>query len=212
MRDVATGRGYLRASADPWDAWARPARRRSGAGDARGPSPRAGRRLPLPARPAPWRADPRAAEVPSGPNCWKLSVLPAPARSRSEILPRGRPPLITQRRIIISVLLAACAVALIYGASIGRPADKPVVYTDPAVKTLSPQPGDVALRQTADRGHAGVGLHAGPGDVTGDADQRHRASLRTRSRSTRASTSTATPRGRARRSPPCHPGATASRS
>ncbi len=56
--------------------------------------------------------------------------------------------MITQRRIIISVLLAACAVALVYGASIGRPADKPVVYTDPAVKTLSPQPGDVALRQT----------------------------------------------------------------
>jgi hypothetical protein len=57
--------------------------------------------------------------------------------------------LITTRRIIISLLLAACAAGLIYGASIGRTADKPVVYTDAAIKALSPQPGDLALRQTA---------------------------------------------------------------
>jgi len=62
---------------------------------------------------------------------------------------RNRPPLITTRRIIISILLAACAAGLIYGASIGKPADKPLVYSDPAVKTLAPQPGDLALRQTA---------------------------------------------------------------
>jgi hypothetical protein len=57
--------------------------------------------------------------------------------------------LITPRRIIISILLAACAAGLIYGASIGKPEDKPLVYTDPAVKALAPQPGDLALRQTA---------------------------------------------------------------
>jgi len=55
--------------------------------------------------------------------------------------------LITTRRIVISFLLAACAAGLIYGASIGRPADKPLVYSDPAVKVLSPQPGDVVPRQ-----------------------------------------------------------------
>jgi hypothetical protein len=65
------------------------------------------------------------------------------------LLTSRRSPLITTRRVIISLLLAACAVALGYGASIGRPADKPVVYSDPAVKALAPQPGDVALRQTA---------------------------------------------------------------
>ncbi len=56
--------------------------------------------------------------------------------------------LVTPRRIIISCLLAGCVVALVYGASLGRPANKPIVYTDPAVKALSPQPGDLALRQT----------------------------------------------------------------
>jgi hypothetical protein len=61
------------------------------------------------------------------------------------IAPSG---IVTPRRIVISVLLAACVVALGYGASIGRPSNKPIVYTDPAVKALSPQPGDLALRQT----------------------------------------------------------------
>jgi hypothetical protein len=57
--------------------------------------------------------------------------------------------LITTRRIVISILLAACAVGLGYGASIGRPANKPIVYSDPAVKALAPLPGDLALRQSA---------------------------------------------------------------
>jgi hypothetical protein len=87
-----------------------------------------------------WRRR-RRTEVPSGPNCWKLSVMPP-------VVPLAKPPLVTRRRIVISILLAACVVALWYGASIGRPDNKPIVYTDPAIKTLSPQPGDLALRQT----------------------------------------------------------------
>jgi hypothetical protein len=56
-------------------------------------------------------------------------------------------PLITPRRIVISVLLAACAVGLIYGASLGRPDNKPIVYSDPAIVSLTPQPGEAAPRQ-----------------------------------------------------------------
>lgn len=55
--------------------------------------------------------------------------------------------MITPRRVIISVLLAACAVGLAYGASLGRPDNKPITYSDPAIKSLTPQPGDLALRQ-----------------------------------------------------------------
>ncbi|HSS09008.1 MAG TPA: hypothetical protein VLL25_03930, partial [Acidimicrobiales bacterium] len=56
-------------------------------------------------------------------------------------------PLITARRIVISVILAACFVGLGYGLSLSRGTSKPIIYTDPAVKSLTPQPGDLALRQ-----------------------------------------------------------------
>ncbi len=55
--------------------------------------------------------------------------------------------LVTRRRVVISVLLAACAVGLWYGASIGRPDNKPPTYTDPAIRSVTPQPGEAAPRQ-----------------------------------------------------------------
>jgi hypothetical protein len=61
--------------------------------------------------------------------------------------PATRRRLITPRRVIISLLLAACAVGLVYGASIGRPDNKPILYTDPAIRSLTPQPGTAAPRQ-----------------------------------------------------------------
>jgi hypothetical protein len=55
--------------------------------------------------------------------------------------------LITRRRIVISLLLALCAVGLVYGASIGRPDNKPAAYADPAIVALTPGPNESALRQ-----------------------------------------------------------------
>jgi hypothetical protein len=55
--------------------------------------------------------------------------------------------LITPRRVVISVLLAACAVGLTYGASIGRSDTKPIVYTDPAISSVTPEPNTAAPRQ-----------------------------------------------------------------
>jgi hypothetical protein len=55
--------------------------------------------------------------------------------------------LINRRRIVISLLLAACAVGLVYGASIGRPDTKPITYTDPAIVSLTPAPNEAAPRQ-----------------------------------------------------------------
>jgi hypothetical protein len=55
--------------------------------------------------------------------------------------------LITLRRTVISLVLAACLVGLGYGLSLSRSTNKPVIYSDPAVKVLTPEPGDLALRQ-----------------------------------------------------------------
>jgi hypothetical protein len=54
---------------------------------------------------------------------------------------------ITRRRIFTSVLLAGALVLLVWGLSQTRPTATPVTYTDPAVKSLEPQPGVLALRQ-----------------------------------------------------------------
>jgi hypothetical protein len=55
--------------------------------------------------------------------------------------------LITARRIVISLILAASFVGLGYGLSLSRGTTKPLIYSDPSVKALTPQPGDLALRQ-----------------------------------------------------------------
>lgn len=55
--------------------------------------------------------------------------------------------MITPRRIVISVLLAICLVGIPFGFSLGRSDTAPIVYKDPAVRSLTPQPGDLALRQ-----------------------------------------------------------------
>jgi hypothetical protein len=55
--------------------------------------------------------------------------------------------LITLRRIVTSLIVAACLVGLGYGLSLSRGTSKPIIYKDPAVKVLSPEPGDLALRQ-----------------------------------------------------------------
>jgi hypothetical protein len=54
---------------------------------------------------------------------------------------------ITGRRIVISLLLAGCLALFAWGLSTTRPSSTPVIYTDPAVVTLEPQPGALALRQ-----------------------------------------------------------------
>src|SRR6516162_4141956 len=55
--------------------------------------------------------------------------------------------LITLRRIVISLILAACLVGLGYGLSLSRPTNKPIIYKDSAIKVLTPEPGDLALSQ-----------------------------------------------------------------
>ena len=55
--------------------------------------------------------------------------------------------MITRRRIVISLLLAGCLALFAWGLSTTRPANTPVIYTDPAVVTLEPQQGALALRQ-----------------------------------------------------------------
>jgi hypothetical protein len=54
---------------------------------------------------------------------------------------------ITPRRIIISIVLAGCVVLLVWGLSQTRSATAPVLYNDPAIVSLEPMPGVLALRQ-----------------------------------------------------------------
>jgi hypothetical protein len=56
--------------------------------------------------------------------------------------------LITPRRIVISFLLAACLVGLGYGLSLNRSPATPVIYNDPAIRSLTPQPGTAVPRQS----------------------------------------------------------------
>lgn len=55
--------------------------------------------------------------------------------------------MITGRRIVISLLLAGCLALLLWSLSTARSGTAPIIYTDPAVVTLEPQPGALALRQ-----------------------------------------------------------------
>jgi hypothetical protein len=72
-------------------------------------------------------------------------------------LPAGRPArprVVTPRRILISIVLAGCAVFLLWGLSGVRNQTGPLVYNDPAIKSLTPPPGTAAPRQS----HIGVTL------------------------------------------------------
>jgi hypothetical protein len=62
--------------------------------------------------------------------------------------PSSKPRLVTGRRLVISALLAACAVLLVWGLSGIRTQSGSLVYNDPAVKSLTPPPGSAAPRQS----------------------------------------------------------------
>ena len=53
----------------------------------------------------------------------------------------------TTRRLVISVLLAAAAVAMVYAFTLGED-EKPVRFANPAVRNVYPAPGDGVARQT----------------------------------------------------------------
>ncbi|MDQ1397960.1 MAG: hypothetical protein QOG64_3219 [Acidimicrobiaceae bacterium] len=56
-------------------------------------------------------------------------------------------PIVTLRRVVISLILAGALVLLGYGFSSGRDATKPPVFTDSAVEGTYPKDGDFELRQ-----------------------------------------------------------------
>jgi hypothetical protein len=55
---------------------------------------------------------------------------------------------ITVRRAVISVILAACAALMVYGFTQVRPTHTPVIFKNSAVVSVSPEPGDLVLRQS----------------------------------------------------------------
>ena len=91
--------------------------------------------------------------------------------------------LITLRRIVISLILAACLVGLGYGLSLSRSTSKPIIYKDSAIKVLTPEPGDLALSQAtigvtlapaytlADTNSPGFAISTGNGTVGIPQDQ-----------------------------------------
>lgn len=56
-------------------------------------------------------------------------------------------PIVTVRRVVISIVLAIALVGLGYGFSSGRDESKPPVFTDSAVEGTFPKEGDLELRQ-----------------------------------------------------------------
>jgi hypothetical protein len=58
-----------------------------------------------------------------------------------------RPPIVTIRRVVISLIVAGALVLLGYGFSSGRDETKPPVFTDSAVEATYPKEGDLELRQ-----------------------------------------------------------------
>jgi hypothetical protein len=55
---------------------------------------------------------------------------------------------ITARRAVISVILAACAALMVYGFTQVRPTKTPVIFKNSAVVSVVPAPGDLVLRQS----------------------------------------------------------------
>src|SRR5881394_2017697 len=60
---------------------------------------------------------------------------------------RRSTPLITRRRVVISIILSLAGVLLVYGFSSARETSTKVTYTDAAVEDTFPKPGDLDLRQ-----------------------------------------------------------------
>jgi hypothetical protein len=56
---------------------------------------------------------------------------------------------ITSRRVVISLILAACVALLVYSFTLVRPTDTPVVFKNTAVKAVSPTVGALALRESS---------------------------------------------------------------
>ncbi|MDP9073016.1 MAG: hypothetical protein M3N98_02375 [Actinomycetota bacterium] len=56
--------------------------------------------------------------------------------------------MITRRRIVISIILAAAVAVMVFGFTQVRPTNQAVLYKDPAILDLTPKPGDLVLRET----------------------------------------------------------------
>ena len=61
--------------------------------------------------------------------------------------PAARRPFFTVQRLVLSVLLAAAVVGMVFAFSLHEETP-PVVYTHSAIRTVYPQPGDLLNRQT----------------------------------------------------------------
>jgi hypothetical protein len=57
-------------------------------------------------------------------------------------------PMITIRRAVISVILAGCFALMVFGFTQVRPTNTPPTFKNAAVKGVSPNPGDLVLRQS----------------------------------------------------------------
>ncbi|MDQ6616742.1 MAG: hypothetical protein M3083_18850 [Actinomycetota bacterium] len=55
--------------------------------------------------------------------------------------------MITARRAVISIILAGCAALMVWGFTLVRPTHTPPIFRNSAVKTVSPEPGNLVLRQ-----------------------------------------------------------------
>jgi hypothetical protein len=55
---------------------------------------------------------------------------------------------ITVRRAVISVILAACAALMVVGFTQVRPTKTPLIFKNSAVVRVAPEPGDLVLRQS----------------------------------------------------------------
>lgn len=57
--------------------------------------------------------------------------------------------MITKRRLVLSVILAGALVLFVWGFTLVRPTDTPVIFKNSAVVTVSPAPASLVLRQTS---------------------------------------------------------------
>ena len=57
--------------------------------------------------------------------------------------------MITARRAVISLILAGCAALMVWGFTLVRPTNTPVVFRNSAVVGVSPDPGALVLRQSS---------------------------------------------------------------
>lgn len=57
--------------------------------------------------------------------------------------------MITARRAVISLILAACAALMVWGFTLVRPTHTPVIFKNSAVVAVNPEPGTLVLRQSS---------------------------------------------------------------